>query len=292
MNMLFFGTSELSVIVLEELKDSGFLPKVIICAEDKPVGRKMIITPPPVKVWAESHGIPVFQPRTLREEKNKEIELSMTEKIKNLVQECDIFVVASYGKIIPQAILDIPRHGTLNVHPSLLPRLRGPSPIQSAILIEEETGVSIILLDAEMDHGPLVAQEKVDITPWPPYAEELESILAHRGGAMLAEIIPKWIKGEIQTVEQDHKKATVCKKIKKIDGEVDILSGNPYEIFRKVRAFSGWPGVYFFTDYNSMRIRVLITKANFEDNTLVITHVKPEGKKEMLYTDFLRGKHS
>ncbi len=286
--MLFFGTSELSVTVLEELQKAGLLPKAVICAEDKPVGRKMIITPPPAKVWAEHRGILVFQPATLREEK----ELNITEKIKNLVPNCDLFIVASYGKIIPQAMLDIPKHGALNVHPSLLPRLRGPSPIQSAILTEEETGVSIMLLDAEMDHGALLVQEKVEVTPWPPYAEELESILAHRGGRILAEIIPKWIRGEIQSTEQDHSKATICKKIQKTDGEVDLVSGDPYEIFRKVRAFSGWPGTYFFTDYNGMRIRVLITKADFENNTLVITHVKPEGKKEMSYADFLRGKHS
>ncbi len=288
MNMLFFGTSELSVTVLEELEKAGFLPGAIICAEDKPVGRKMIITPPPAKVWAESRGIPVFQPSTLKEEK----ESGITEKIRSLVPDCDLFIVASYGKIIPQAILDIPKHGTLNVHPSLLPRLRGPSPIQSAILHEEETGVSIMLLDAEMDHGPVLTQEKVSVPNWPPYADELESLLAHRGGCMLAEVIPKWIKGEIEPKEQDHSKATVCKKIQKSEGEVDLVSGDQQEIFRKVRAFTGWPGTFFFTEYNNVRIRVLITKAEFENNTLVITHVKPEGRKEMPYADFLRGQHS
>jgi methionyl-tRNA formyltransferase len=288
MNMLFFGTSELSVTVLEELEKAGFVPGAIICAEDKPVGRKMIITPPPAKVWAEARNIPVFQPLTLKEEK----ESGITEKIKALVPDCDLFIVASYGKIIPQAILDIPKHGTLNVHPSLLPRLRGPSPIQSAILTEQETGVSIMLLDALMDHGPLLAQEKTVVPEWPPYAPELENILAHQGGKMLAEIIPQWIAGEIKAVEQDHSKATVCKKIQKSEGLVDLLETDPYEIFRKVRAFSSWPGTFFFTEYNNTRIRVLITQANFEDNTLSITHVKPEGKKEMLYADFLRGKHS
>lgn len=288
MNMLFFGTSELSVTVLEELEKAGFLPGAVVCAEDKPVGRKMIVTPPPTKIWAESRAIPVFQPTTLREEK----ESGITEKIKGLVPDCDLFIVASYGKIIPQAILDIPKHGTLNVHPSLLPKLRGPSPIQSAILHVEETGVSIMLLDAQMDHGPIVAQEKVNVPNWPPYADELESLLAHHGGKMLAEIIPRWIAGETEAIEQDHTKATLCKKIQKIDGEVDLLQTDQYEIFRKVRAFSGWPGTFFFTEYNNSRIRVLITKANFEDNTLVITHVKPEGKKEIAYKDFLRGNHS
>lgn len=286
--MLFFGTSELSVTVLEELEKAEILPQAIICAEDKPVGRKMIITPPPTKVWALARNIPVFQPTTLREEK----ENGITQKIKDLVPDCDLFIVASYGKIIPQAVLDIPKHGTLNVHPSLLPRLRGPSPIQSAILTEEETGVSIMLLDALMDHGPLVAQEKVQIPNWPPYADELESILAHHGGKMLAQIIPQWIKGEMKATEQDHDKATLCKKIQKTDGEVDLLNTKPYEIFRKVRAFCGWPGTYFFTDYNGTRIRVLITKAEFTEGVLSITHVKPEGKQEMSYADFQRGNHT
>lgn len=288
MNMLFFGTSELSVTVLGELEKAGLIPQAIICAEDKPVGRKMLITPPPTKIWAESRGIAVFQPKTLREEK----ESGITEKIKALVPDCDLFIVASYGKIIPQALLDIPKHGTLNVHPSLLPQLRGPSPIQSAILTLEETGVSIMLLDALMDHGPIIAQEKVNIPNWPPYADELESLLAHHGGKMLSEIIPRWVNGEIKATEQDHDKATMCKKIQKTDGEVDLLKTPPYEIFRKVRAFQGWPGAFFFTEYNNSRIRVLITKANFENNTLVITHVKPEGKHEMSYADFLRGQHS
>lgn len=286
--MLFFGTSELSVIVLEELEKAGMLPQAIICAEDKPVGRKMIITPPPTKIWAESRGITVFQPTTLREEK----EGGITEKIKTLVPNCDLFVVASYGKIIPQVVLDIPTHGTLNMHPSLLPQLRGPSPIQSAILTLEETGVSIMVLDALMDHGPIVAQEKVHIPNWPPYADELEPLLAHHGGKLLAQIIPQWIKGEVRATEQDHDKATTCKKIQKNDGEVDLLRDDPYEIFRKVRAFCGWPGTYFFTDYNGTSIRVLITKAEFTEGALLITHVKPEGKKEMLYADFQRGNRS
>lgn len=288
MRFIFFGTSELSVGVLTELEKAGFIPSAVICAEDKPVGRKMIITPPIAKVWAQERHIPVFQPKILREEKDPGI----TQKIVDLAPNCDLYIVASYGKIIPQAILDIPAHGTLNVHPSLLPRLRGPSPIQSAILSEEETGVSIMLLDAEMDHGPILAQEKTVVPQWPPYSEELELLLATQGGALLARIAPQWIAGTLTPVAQDHTLATFCKKIEKSDGEVNLASDDPYLIFRKVRAFSGWPGVYFFTNYNGKNIRVLITQANFEDGTLVITHVKPEGKKEMSYADFQRGNHS
>lgn len=284
---VFFGTSEFSIIILNELEVAGFVPKVIICGEDKPAGRKKIITPPPTKIWAEKHGIKVFQPKTLREEKEPDI----TEKIKSLSDiALDLFIVASYGKIIPRAILDIPTHGALNVHPSLLPKLRGPSPIQSAILSENETGVSIMLLDAEMDHGPILAQEKTTVQDWPPYADDLEKTLGHHGGKMLAAVLPDWIAGNIKPQEQDHTKATFCKKIEKEDGELN-LEDTVEKNLRKIRAYRGWPNAYFFLEKNDKKIRVVVTEAHIKDGELIITKVIPEGKKEMLYSDFKRGLH-
>jgi methionyl-tRNA formyltransferase len=283
-HFIFFGTSELSVVVLDELAEAGYVPAVVVCAEDKPVGRKMIITPPPVKVWAEKNNVKIFQPKTLREEKHTGI----TEEMKHLTSTpCDLCIVASYGKIIPQAILDIPLHGTLNVHPSLLPKLRGPSPIQSAILSEDQTGVSIMLLDALMDHGPLLAQEKVDIE-WPPYADELETLLAHTGGRMLTQVIPKWLSGSIMPTEQDHEHVTLCKKITKEDGLLDL--SEPTEInVRKVRAFRGWPHAYFFFTHKEHTTRLIVRTAHIENDEFIIDRVIPEGKKEMNFMDFKKG---
>ncbi len=262
-----------AVYVLEELEKAGIIPDLVVTAPDRPQGRKMKITPPPAKVWAVERGIPVEQPEKLQE---------IADKLKN--NGYGLFIVAAYGKIIPQEILDIPEHGTLNMHPSLLPKLRGPSPIQSAILKENETGVTIMVVDEEMDHGPIVAQEKVEIADWPPKARELEEILARRGGQMLAGVIPKWTAGKIKPKEQDHKKATYCEKITKQDGLI-TEKDSPETIVRKVRAFTPWPGAHFFVDGK----RIIVTDAKIENNTVVIKRVKPEGKKEMLFEDFIKG---
>lgn len=284
-NWAFFGTSEFSVIILNELKNSGFLPSLIVTTPDKPKGRKLVITPPEVKVWAIENNIKYIQPESLKLSKNP----GLLDEIKSYFENTpDLFIVASYGKIIPQEILDIPSKQTLNVHPSLLPKLRGASPIQSAILSENETGVSIMRLDSEMDHGPIVFQEKVFVENWPPYSSDLEKILGEKGGQILAEIIPKWINGEIQENEQDHIKATLCGKIEKADGEIN-LSNDPLINLRKIRAYHIWPGAFFFVSHREKKIRVIIKKASLLSGELKIEKVLPEGKKEMSYEDFKKG---
>jgi methionyl-tRNA formyltransferase len=279
LRIAFWGTSAFSVGVLEALAERGVLPDIIITAPDKPKGRNLIVTPPLTKKWAETHFISTFQPATLDAEAIDAL---------NGEGPWDLFIVASYGKIIPQAILDIPKHGTLNVHPSLLPKLRGASPIQSAILGEDKTGVTIIRIDEKMDHGPIVAQKEVAVFPWPPKASELERVLAREGGKLLAEIIPKWTEGKINAREQEHDQATYTKKFSKEDGLID-LAGDPLTNFKKIQAFDVWPRTYFFTERHGKKIRVAITEADFADGKLVIKKVIPEGKKEMRYEDFLRG---
>ena len=286
-NWIFFGTSAFSVLVLEELRSAGFLPALVVTAPDAPKGRKLVMTPPEVKVWADQHGVPSIQPISLRVEKN----LGILEQIKShSLSRFEFAVVASYGKIIPQNILDIPRIGCLNVHPSLLPKLRGASPIQSTILTENETGVTIIRLDAEMDHGPIVASEKIAVPEWPPYESDLENLLGHKGGEMLSKILPDWLAGKIIEIGQDHAKATFCKKIEKQDGLLD-LSDDVDTNLRKIRAYQTWPGAYFFTDRNGKKIRVIIKRAKKFDSELLIERVVPEGGKEMNYEDFKRGLH-
>jgi methionyl-tRNA formyltransferase len=282
---IFFGTSRFSVLVLEELSAAGFLPTLALTVPDKPKGRKMILTPPETKVWAEKNGVLAIQPQSLREEKNSGI----AEKIKSFAPDgFDFAVVASYGKIIPQNILDIPRLGMLNVHPSLLPKLRGASPLQSAILTENETGVTVMRLDADMDHGPIAAQEKIDVPGWPPYESDLEESLGRAGGKLLAKILPDWLAGKISETEQNHELATFCKKIEKGDGLLNLEDAAETNL-RKIRAYHVWPGAYFFAERGGKKIRVIVKRASLADGKLVMEKVVPEGKKEMDYEAFRRG---
>jgi methionyl-tRNA formyltransferase len=275
----FFGTPHLSVWVLDELEAKGILPSLVITNPDTPQGRKMILTPTPVAVWAETRNIPVLKLPSL---KTPEVE----EELK--ASGCELFVVAAYGKLIPQNILDIPKYKTLNTHPSLLPLLRGASPVRSAILQDmNPTGVTIMELTHGMDEGPILVQEEVTIPKeaWPIRGNELDEILFKKGGKMLAEILPAWIDGTCIPKEQDHSQATYCTKITKEMGELD-LTADPYQNLLKIRAFDGWPGTFYFTEKNGEKIRVKIVDATIENGALVITKIIPEGKKEMDYKDF------
>jgi methionyl-tRNA formyltransferase len=276
---IFFGTTEFSVIVLEELKKQGYLPALVITVEDKPKGRKLVLTPSPVKLWAEKEKIPCLQPKTLRA---PEIILKIEEYSPS---GFDIFIIFSYGKIIPENILNMPRYGTLNLHPSLLPRLRGASPVKSAILTENKTGVTIIKLDKEMDHGPILMQEKINMPEWPPYESDLENKLAQEGGKMLAGLLPDFLDGKIVEKEQDHALATFCGKIEKTDGLLN-MEDDPETNLRKIRAFHVWPGAYFFQNEK----RIIVKRAHLENNKLILDRVLPEGKREMDYKDFIRTK--
>lgn len=284
LRIAFWGTSRFSIIVLEEMAQEGFLPSLIITAPAKPKGRGLELAPSEVKVWADAHGIPTLEPSDIRTE----------EFAKSLGTNWDLFLVVSYGKIIPRIILDMPRRGTLNVHPSLLPKLRGASPIQGAILEDclvgqpHEAGVSIMQIDEEVDHGPIVAQEKMVIENWPPKASELEEILGTLGGKLLVKTIPEWVAGKIVPQEQDHDKASYIKKITKKSGHID-LSDDPERMYRKIRAFDIWPRAYLLIERGDKEIRVIVTEAHMEEGKLIIDSVIPEGKREMPYADFLRG---
>ena len=275
LKIIFFGTSQFAYIVLERLKENGFTPTLIVTTPDKPKGRKLIVTPPETKVWAEENDIDVLQPETLKDEE-------FIDDIKNT--DWDLFIVASYGKIIPKEVLDLPKHKVLNVHPSLLPKFRGASPIQSSLISDEEkTGVTIMQIDKRLDHGPIVAQATMEIENWPIRADLLEEMLATEGGNLLSEVIPEWIKGEITPEEQDHDEASYTKKIEKDDGLIN-LNDDPKLNYRKFCAYVGWPRTFFFTEENK---RIVISDASFEDGKFVINKIIPEGKKEMKYSDFI-----
>ncbi|MFA6405053.1 MAG: methionyl-tRNA formyltransferase [Candidatus Paceibacterota bacterium] len=274
----FFGSSRFSVIVLDELEILGLIPYSIVTTPDKAQGRKMIVTPTEVKEWAQKRSITVHSPEKL--DTDFAIQL---EKEKN-----DVFIVASYGKIIPLEIINIPVNKTLNIHPSLLPKYRGASPLQSAILDNtKETGITIIQIDEQMDHGPIIAQEKVSIEKWPTY-EDFEEMMAIAGAKLLAKVLPEWIRGKIEKHDQDHSIATFTKKVKKEDGLIN-LDDDPYKNFLKIQAYQLWPQAYFMIKHNGKEMRVKITKADFENDKLLIKKVIPEGGKEMSFEDFGRG---
>ena len=246
---VFFGSSRFSEFVLDELEKAGFSPIKKITSAREPL--------PPLD--------------ELRELKT------------------DVFIVASFGKILPKELLEIPKNGSLNVHPSLLPELRGPAPIQGLILGKGGVGLTIIKMDAEMDHGPIVAQEKATLEPWPDYYSIVEEKLARMGGKMLADILPRYVEGGITPTEQDHLRATFIKMIKKEDGLLELTA--PAEVnLRKVLAYNTWPGAYIiFKRKTGDDIRVVVKNGKIENGLFIPTRVIPAGKPEMGWEDFLRG---
>jgi methionyl-tRNA formyltransferase len=269
----FFGTPEFSTFVLDEMISSGLVPSLVVTTPDKPAGRGLEITQSPVKEFAIRNNIAVLQP--------SKFDTDFITKIKEY--NLDTFVVAAYGKIIPESILSLTNHPPLNVHPSLLPRYRGTSPVESQILSDEkDIGVSIIQMDKEMDHGPIIAQEKIEISNWPISRNDLNNILWRKGGQLISNIFSKFIEGKIEKKDQNHDNATFTKKISKEDGLIDITKSGK-ENYLKYLAYEGWPGTYFFK--NNKRIK--ITKAKYENDSFIIERVIPEGKKEISYPDFL-----
>ena len=274
----FFGTPDYAVMTLDALNQASFDIAFVVTMPDRPQGRKMLLTPPPAKVWAEQHKVPVLQPEKLRD-------TSFTDSLKKF--ECDVFVVIAYGKIIPDEILNIPKAKSLNIHGSLLPKYRGSCPIETAILEDEKkTGVTIIRMDSEMDHGPVIAMKDVIVEPWPPRAEVLGNEIVKTGSELLVSILPDWISGKLPEIEQDHSKATFTKKIEKEDGLID-LNDDGYKNYLKIQAYHGWPSAFFFIEKDGKKIRVKITQAAFIDGKLLIEKVIPEGKSEMDYANLV-----
>jgi methionyl-tRNA formyltransferase len=275
---VFFGTPDIAASALDELEHAGYVPRAVVTAPDKPQGRGLALAASPVKSWALARGIEVLQP--------EKIDSNVLQNVR--MSEAELFIVVAYGSILPQALLDIPPRGTINIHPSLLPRFRGPSPVRSAILADERTtGVSVMLLDEKMDHGPLLAQKTVEVSEWPPRASAFEHTLVREGARLLATILPSYLSGDIVPQEQNHDVATYCTKIEKEDGLLD-MSADPHTNLLKIRAYEGWPGTYTYFLRGAKKIRVAILDAHIDDKALVIDKVKPEGKNEMPYTDFLR----
>jgi methionyl-tRNA formyltransferase len=277
MNIIFFGTPAFVTPILEELHNK-FIVVGIVTSPDNIEGRKKILTPSPVKQWSNDHGTSevILTPEQFN---NKTLQ-----QLKDL--KPDMFVVAAYGKILPREVLSIPKYGSVNIHPSLLPKYRGPSPIQTAILNDdEETGVTIIKMDEEVDHGPILAQWSVQISTTDTF-ESLHTALFQQTAAKLPAIIADYREGKITPAVQNDAEATYCLKITREDGFIDL--NKPVDrslVDRKIRAFYPWPTAWIRLDkdYGGQAKKGAILKL------LPGGKIQLEGKNTVSKKDFLNG---
>lgn len=303
--IVFMGTAEFAVPALRKLYDDGWQIAEVVTQPDEPVGRKQVLTPPPVKVEAEKLGLSVYQPSTLKSDEAQA-------HFENL--RPDVIIVAAYGKMIPKWLLELPSHGCLNIHPSLLPKYRGPSPIQAAILNGDTvTGVTIMLLDEEMDHGKIVAQKELGIMKH-ELRIMLESRLAKLGAELLVDVLPDYLDGTVPIRPQDHEQAIFTKLITREDGKIDWHQPAAV-IERTARAYEDWPGIW--TTWNGKRLKLLKISVfheqigcagnptsgyiwqteeknkkltvNCQPGSVVLEEVQLEGREPMIAQEFLRG---
>jgi methionyl-tRNA formyltransferase len=309
--IIFFGTSDFAVPSLEALsKDPRFEIFGVVTQPDRPVGRHAVLTAPPIKQFALS-VTPVktgAHPRLQQPEKIKDEDFQSW--IKDIGPSCDAFVVVSYGKILPQWLLDLPAQGVVNVHGSLLPRWRGASPIQAAIAAGDTvSGVTIMKIDAEMDHGPLLATVEEPIRE-DDTGNSLHDRLATLGADILPDVLSAYLDGKTQPTEQDHTLATYCKTLTRDDGKLDFTKSSR-ELERLIRAYNPWPGTWTELKAAEMkRLKVLAVRvaatttkppgeffivngrphvACDHGESIELVTVQPEGKKAMSGEEFVRG---
>ncbi|MBZ1348806.1 MAG: methionyl-tRNA formyltransferase [Candidatus Liptonbacteria bacterium] len=294
---IFFGTPEFAAVILEELIKAGFIPSAIICNPDKPVGRKKIITPPLTKILAEKYDIDILQP-----------EILINHKLDIINYKPDFFVVAAYSKILPKEILDIPKLGAIGVHPSLLPKHRGSSPIQAAILNgDEQTGLTLYLMDEKMDHGPILIKQKLEFSINKNNFKFLilSQKLAKLGADLLIKILPDFVLGKITPLPQDESQATYTKKffiqdayieptdLEKAQGSTNSLQEIQrlaVEIDRKIRALNPEPGIWTHTYKNTKLYEITKTEKRIKileailtlDGKLKLKKIQIEGKKPII----------
>ena len=281
LNFVFWGTPDVASETLEIIKEAGFLPTLIITSPDAKSGRGLHMQASPVANFAKQNNIPCLKPEKPTGGKRPDL----FEFLRSGLEEpIDLFIVVAYGKIIPENIINIPKLGSINIHYSLLPKYRGASPVESAILNgETETGVTIQKIEYKMDAGAIIAQEKLDILP-NEKTPDLRKRLIKQGGELLVNILPDFVNGKIKLIAQDGNKASVCRKIKKEDGLVNLEEEPPNALYKKFKAYAFWPRIFFFKNGK----RIIITDAEFVNNQFLIKKVLPEGKKEIKYEEFLK----
>lgn len=273
----FFGTPYVARDTLAYLVELGYRPSVVITSPDAARGRGQVMTPCETKAWALEQGFPVLTPERIDE--------AFIEDIKGY--GCEYALVVAYGKILPQTLIDAFPLGVLNVHYSLLPKYRGASPVESALLNgETETGVAIQRMVFKLDAGDVLASRTVSIEPTET-TKELRSRLVTIGAELLVSILPSFEDGTASMTPQNEEDATFTKKIKKEMGELS-LRGDAQENWNRYRAYAESPGTYFFAEKDGKRIRVKIKDATFENGAFVPTRIVPEGRGEMAYEAFIR----
>ena len=232
--IIFMGTPEFAVPTLKVLINSDYELMAVVTQPDRPSGRGRKLTPSPIKVVALEAGIDVLQPETLR---SPEVVAQLA------ALRPDLIVVAAFGQILRPDVLNLPPHGCLNIHASLLPRWRGAAPVAAAIHAgDTETGVTVMLMAAGLDTGPIIAQQAIPIKPTHT-RDTLMTELAEVGAALLSESLPVWLAGQIEAQPQDERRATLAPRLKKEAGAIDWWQPAP-EIDRQVRAFYPWPGTF------------------------------------------------
>ncbi len=301
MRVMFLGSPDFATTPLEALADAGYTIVSVVTQPDRPSGRGRGPTPPPVKLAAQRLGLPVYQPRTLRD----------PDVIAHLTTlRPDIGIVAAYGEILRKNVLAIPSLGYLNIHPSLLPLHRGPTPVAGAILAgDSETGVTIMKLDLGMDSGPILAQATVDL---PPTARTgaLTQELFQIGSQLLLEVLPLYADGRIEPRPQDPSQSTVTRMLRKEDGKIDWKHPALF-IKRMIHAYDPWPGA--FTIWRSQHLKLLSAIVRPDqagdatpgtiiaaDRLLVATgsgalealEIQPAGKRLMTGQEWLRGQRN
>ena len=298
MRVVFMGSPEFAVPALKQLVLNEYQVVAVYTQPDRAAGRGRVVVSPPVKLAAQSLGLEVVQPPSLKEAK----------AVEELAQfRPDAIVVAAFGQILPRSVLDIPPSGAVNVHPSLLPRFRGASPVAAAILAGDEfSGVSIMLMDERLDSGPVLARAQVPISA-ADNTGSLTAKLSSVGAALLLEALAHYLRGELKPQPQNEAEATYSPSINKEEGEIDWHLP-AVEIWRRVRAFYPWPGCY--TKWQGGRLKIIealplpdekaskvgevvMTTAAFGvgtgDGVLGILRLQMEGKRVMSAAEFLRG---
>lgn len=298
--ILFMGTPDFAVPSLEALAAEGYRVVAAVTQPDRPVGRKQVLTPPPVKEAALRLGIPVLQPEKIKADEALAQVLAL---------EPDLIVTAAYGQILPKRLLDAPRYGCINVHASLLPKYRGGAPIHKAIVEgETESGVTIMYMVEALDAGDMLSRVVVPIDERDT-AGTLFDKLAAAGAKLLVETVPKLLAGEIVPEPQDHEAATYAPTLKRVDERVD-WTRTARQVYNQVRGLNPWPVA--FTTYGGKVWKLWWVEMQADDGQLAepgtivareedglvvacgsgavkITELQPEGKKRMSARDFLRG---
>lgn len=298
MKVVFMGTPDFSVPVLQTLLKDGYEVVAVVTQPDRPKGRKRVLTPPPVKVEALKHEIPVLQPEKIRlEEEYQQV----------LAYEPDLIVTAAFGQILPTPILEAPKYGCINVHASLLPELRGGAPIHYSILQgKPKTGVTIMYMVEKLDAGDILTQVEVPIEER-DHVGTLHDKLSAAGAKLLSETIPSLVKGEITPVKQNDDEATFASNIKREQEKIDWARTGE-EIYNHIRGLHPWPVAYTTADGQVMKIwwgekvsasgkpgTVLLLEedgfivATGNETAIKVTELQPAGKKRMDAAQYLRG---